>query len=287
MDIVTTNISKNPKFLSEDYVNVKTVGKYTIVVQCDGNGSIGQKSDKHKIGNIWQSEVAISTRKCGQHIMNMVSRELQARGFDGEKTEAFIVDILDQQFYDRQFPIYYCLMLCILDFNRDMMYSYFSGDCGYVLYNPINNAFISNPPQIVKTLYVDRKDQIGIVPNSISNFLQEYTLQKSTEYLPQVFCLVVHSDGVGWEYKAPLSKVMNKNDESLSEGELISDPNIISEFEKSYKYVEGNIPKYKMKYILSKMFGYSAYDIALELLENMFPLKKLDDLSMCIIKKIP
>ena len=276
MDTFTINIAKDEAYGSEDYVGYRHINNYTIIVQCDGNGELGSMSKKHRFGDRLYTDIAITTTKYGLRLLNELEYVFRRpRTMVSSVACAAIDKILADQYNDNM-NVYFCLLVCIIDRRNNKLYTFSIGDCGYMLVDLNEGKYLMNQPQQIYALRVSN-DLIRIIPNStkFNPHIEERVVD-----LPKKYTLMVHSDGIGWDryvLKDMIPSIANMTNAT------IKDPDIIDQFNEVEGTLFGNINEEILFHMLS--INRKACEHGYKIVDKIYPLAKVDDVSFCIINQ--
>ena len=277
MDTSLVNISKSDK-MSEDYVCLDHTNNYSVIIQADGNGTVGSLSDTININNKIYSEVALTTSDICNRLLKDIIYYINDRNNSITLSEAFrytlriqIFNILGCIWH----KVAFCILISIIDKQNNVLHTYSVGDCSLSIYDIISNKLIIKPPdpiQEIRAIY----NVYRIVPSSIldANIPKIYYWNIK---LPSRYVLITYSDGLDYDIRIPIDDITEKN--------IIKQKQQFIDLSKKPKYFVSNISKDSLTNIIADNYKKGAYNITSNIISTITPLKRVDDVSMCVLIK--
>ena len=277
MDTSLVNISKSNR-MSEDHVCLDHTNNYSIIIQADGNGTVGSISNLININDKTYSEVALTTSNICDRLLKDLIDYINNKNDSITLSEAFshtlrrqIFNILGCTWY----RVAFCVLISIIDKRNNTLHTYSVGDCSLSIYDIISNRLIvknPDPIQEIRAIY----DVYRIVPSSILD-AHIPTIHYWKFTLPTKYVLITYSDGLDSDIRIPVDVITERN--------IIKQKQQFSELSKNPKYWVSNISKSTLKNIIIDNYKKGANAITNSIVDNITPLKRIDDVSMCVLIK--
>lgn len=273
LTVSSKNISKCAEEESEDCIvyNTNINNRYTVIVHADGNGTLGARSKRVYLDGKTYSEIALSTQIICNYIKDELTKHLEEdKMFDVETIRRIILDGLI--FSTRN--VYCCILILIVNHPLSMMYSYSVGDCSYSIYD-IFKCTLNNKSKDPVDRIVLRDEMFVPAPASIcTDCLTVPMIYYRKEELPNKYCILTYSDGLAEDVQIP-RKVLGEINTLKKFNAFMNNP----------RYHITNMSKVDLYKIIRNNFKDGCECIIDNIIQHIFPLKRLDDVSVCVLMK--